>query len=75
MTLFAYGETGSGKTHTMSFVTEHFLADLVAKGREYEQFSVRLAMVEIENEKIYDLSAHQRTNLSILNYQVKGAKW
>lgn len=78
VTLFAYGETGSGKTHTMAYITDRFIADLLSQARFYDAFRVEMSMVEIENERIYDLACRrgaERPNLSILNYKVKGAHW
>ncbi|KAG1673663.1 hypothetical protein FOA52_013328 [Chlamydomonas sp. UWO 241] len=56
-TVFAYGQTGSGKTHTMRSMMEHassaiFEHILSEPGRE---FAVRLAVLEIYNEEVYDM--------------------
>ena len=60
VTIFAFGETGSGKTHTMEYITDRLLSDIWSQKRFYDTFNVQLSMVEIENEKIYDLSAKTR---------------
>jgi hypothetical protein len=59
----------------MEYITDRLLSDIWSQKRFYDSFSVRLTMVEIENEKIYDLTSKARISLSILNYQVKGANW
>jgi hypothetical protein len=78
VTLFAYGETGSGKTHTMSYIADRFIADLLTHRQFYDTFALEVSMVEIENERIYDLArrgADRGPALSILNYRVQGAQW
>lgn len=74
LTLFAYGETGSGKTYTMSALTRRFLAELLSRRPDYDRFELSISMVEIDNERIYCLLSQERRPLSIMNYQVKGAK-
>eukprot|EP00873_Tetraselmis_striata_P007764 jgi/Tetstr1/428028/TSEL_000173.t1 len=74
LSIFAYGETGSGKTYTMSALTRRFLGELLARRPEYDRFELSISMVEIDNEKIYCLLSQERRPLSIMNYQVKGAK-
>eukprot|EP00191_Tetraselmis_sp_GSL018_P016210 CAMPEP_0177585376 /NCGR_PEP_ID=MMETSP0419_2-20121207/4457_1 /TAXON_ID=582737 /ORGANISM="Tetraselmis sp., Strain GSL018" /LENGTH=182 /DNA_ID=CAMNT_0019075099 /DNA_START=107 /DNA_END=652 /DNA_ORIENTATION=+ len=75
ISLFAYGETGSGKTYTMSYLTSRFICEVLRRKQEYDSFEVVLSMVEIDNERIYDLLGSDRKNLTILNYEVKGSKW
>jgi Cdc6-like AAA superfamily ATPase len=74
LSIFAYGETGSGKTYTMSYVTRRFLAELLSRRADYDRFEVSISMVEIDNEKIYCLLSEERRPLSIMNYHVKGAR-
>ena len=75
VSLFSYGETGSGKTYTMSYLTLRFLTELLKRRGSYDDFSVSVGMVEIDQERIYDLLSSERASLSIMNHQVKGAKW
>lgn len=75
LSIFAYGETGSGKTYTMSSLTLRFLTELLLQKGEYDDFAVSISMVEIDNERIYDLLSTEHVNLTIMNNKVKGAKW
>jgi hypothetical protein len=75
-TIFAYGQTGTGKTHTMdgdrnsstqkgvmprSF--EHIFT--VIKGTEGKQYLVRCSMLELYNEEIIDLLSKSDEKLKI----------
>lgn len=73
MCIFTYGQTSSGKTHTMKGLEsepgviplslQHLFEQLEAKqGIEY---SVKINYVEIYNETINDLLKHGNTNLDI----------
>ncbi len=72
-TIFAYGQTSSGKTHTMlgseedQGVTpraiEHVLRH--AASSKTRTFHVRASYVEIYNDKIHDLQNAARTDLAI----------
>mmetsp|Transcript_12382 Transcript_12382/g.18481 ORF Transcript_12382/g.18481 Transcript_12382/m.18481 type:complete len:1791 (+) Transcript_12382:2-5374(+) len=72
-TIFAYGQTSSGKTHTMMGVIGHddlegltprlirSLFHRIDKGREKgNTFLITLSYLEIYNERVYDLLAHTR---------------
>jgi len=75
VSLFSYGETGSGKTYTMSYLTLRFLSELLRRRSSYDEFRVTVGMVEIDQERIYDLLGKDKKSLSIMNHQIKGAKW
>lgn len=57
-TIFAYGQTGTGKTHTASGILSHCFAHIfgfIAKSAKNSQFLVRASYYEIYNEEIRDL--------------------
>ena len=57
-TIFAYGQTGTGKTHTSNGVLNHCFAHIfgfIAKSANDTQFLVRASYYEIYNEEIRDL--------------------
>ena len=79
-TIFAYGQTGTGKTHTMegdrynstnkgiiprSF--EHIFT--VIKGTTEKQFLVRVSMLELYNEEVRDLLAKSDEKLKLRRNQ------
>jgi hypothetical protein len=63
-TVFAYGPTGAGKTHTMlgtssqpglMLLTLVDLFRLIERSREHYRYSVTMSYIEIYNECLYDL--------------------
>lgn len=57
-TIFAYGQTGTGKTYTASgILTQSFnhIFDFIARSANDTQFLVRASYYEIYNEDIRDL--------------------
>lgn len=72
-TIFAYGQTSSGKTHTMlgdpadpgltPLAIRHVLRTVTAS--KTRQYLVRVAYVEIYNDKIRDLMNPQRGDLAV----------
>jgi len=76
-TIFAYGQTGTGKTHTMEGKSEpKELMGIIPRSFEHifeqidnlshKQFLVRVQMLEIYNEKIRDLlSGNPNNNLEL----------
>ncbi|XP_076452452.1 uncharacterized protein LOC143288036 [Babylonia areolata] len=73
-TLFAYGQSGSGKTYTMSGdkMTPGIIAqamndifDFIEQKPSHE-FLMRASYMEIYNEKIYDLLSKEERNLKII---------
>jgi centromeric protein E len=72
-TIFAYGQTSSGKTHTMKGTTEQpgviplALTELFAAIRleQNRQFLVRVAYLEVYNETVNDLLEAPNQNLEI----------
>lgn len=77
-TILAYGQTGSGKTHTMNGpdigneeqkgIIPRIVGGVFQKiesAPEEVEFTVRVSMIEIYNEKIRDLIDIKKTNLKI----------
>ena len=71
-TIFAYGQTGTGKTFTMEGVNEppelrgiiprafHHIFDLIdSRGGQTTEFLVRASYLEIYNEEVRDLLSRQ----------------
>jgi kinesin family protein C2/C3 len=77
--IFAYGQTGSGKTHTMSG-PDHCIGinrralcrlfEIVDERKETEQCTVEVAVLEIYNEEIRDLT-RSRAEAASLSFDVK----
>ncbi|XP_012573723.1 kinesin-like protein KIN-7G isoform X3 [Cicer arietinum] len=64
--IFAYGQTSSGKTYTMSGITGYFLQH---KERE---FVLKFSAMEIYNESVRDLLSTDSTPLRLLDDPEKG---
>ncbi|KAI9908900.1 hypothetical protein PsorP6_014760 [Peronosclerospora sorghi] len=71
--IFAYGQTGAGKTHTMQgtlsdkglyYRAIELIYSLVGQQQPVYDFQVQMQMVEIYNEEIYDLLALAPRNSS-----------
>ena len=84
-TIFAYGQTASGKTHTMTgpsiFDEEdrgiiprmvNTVFDKIDNASEDIEFTVKVSMVEIYMEKLKDLLDPTKTNLKIHEEKGKG---
>uniref|UniRef100_A0A182QAB4 Kinesin motor domain-containing protein n=1 Tax=Anopheles farauti TaxID=69004 RepID=A0A182QAB4_9DIPT len=76
-TIFAYGQTSSGKTYTMIGndrepgvvpLTAHEIFEQIKKIKE-RQFLIRVGFIEIYNEKVHDLLNTANTNLKIVENQ------
>lgn len=73
-TLFAYGQTSSGKTYTMSGITEYAIADVynyMEKHNERE-FHLKFSAMEIYNESVRDLLSADTTPLRLLDDPERG---
>ncbi|KAL0378379.1 UNVERIFIED_CONTAM: Kinesin-like protein KIN-7H [Sesamum radiatum] len=72
--VFAYGQTSSGKTFTMTGVTEYAIADIyeyVQKHPERE-FVLKFSAMEIYNESVRDLLSVDSTPLRLLDDPERG---
>ncbi|XP_050226898.1 kinesin-like protein KIN-7H [Mercurialis annua] len=72
--IFAYGQTSSGKTYTMSGITEYTVADIYDymnkhKAREYV---LKFSAMEIYNESVRDLLSTDTAPLRLLDDPERG---
>ncbi|GAA0147573.1 hypothetical protein LIER_07238 [Lithospermum erythrorhizon] len=72
--IFAYGQTSSGKTYTMSGVTEYTLSDIYDYITKHEsrEFVLKFAAMEIYNECVRDLLTSENTTLRLLDDPERG---
>ncbi|KAL2934118.1 Kinesin-like protein NACK1 [Bienertia sinuspersici] len=75
-TIFAYGQTSSGKTYTMRGITEKAVTDIYhhIMNTPEREFSIRISGLEIYNENVRDLlnSESGGRNLKLLDDPEKG---
>jgi kinesin family member 5 len=83
-TVFAYGQTSSGKTHTMTGIIDSaeqrgviprmvkFIFEKIGNSPSEIEFSVKVSMIEIYMEKIRDLLDPTKTNLKVHEDKAKG---
>uniref|UniRef100_A0A2C9VWH9 Kinesin-like protein n=2 Tax=Manihot esculenta TaxID=3983 RepID=A0A2C9VWH9_MANES len=72
--IFAYGQTSSGKTYTMRGITEYAVADIyeyIDQHKERE-FVLKFSAMEIYNEAVRDLLSTDSTPLRVLDDPEKG---
>ncbi|KAL2490653.1 ATP binding microtubule motor family protein [Abeliophyllum distichum] len=73
-TIFAYGQTSSGKTYTMNGITEYAVADIYdyIKRHEERAFVLKFSAMEIYNEVVKDLLNSDNTPLRLLDDPDRG---
>ncbi|KAL6345187.1 hypothetical protein AAG906_015670 [Vitis piasezkii] len=72
--IFAYGQTSSGKTFTMSGITEYTMADIydhIERHKERE-FLLKFSAMEIYNESVRDLLSSDTAPLRLLDDPERG---
>ncbi|KAF6169457.1 hypothetical protein GIB67_004738 [Kingdonia uniflora] len=72
--IFAYGQTSSGKTYTMTGITEHTVADIFDYIQRHEEraFVLKFSAMEIYNEALRELLSGDGTPLRILDDPERG---
>ncbi|XP_062076906.1 kinesin-like protein KIN-7E [Humulus lupulus] len=72
--IFAYGQTSSGKTYTMNGVTEYTVAEIFDYIHRHEEraFVVKFSAIEIYNEAVRDLLSTDNTPLRLLDDPDRG---
>ncbi|VFQ78371.1 unnamed protein product [Cuscuta campestris] len=73
-TIFAYGQTSSGKTYTMNGITEYTVADIYDYMHKHEEraFVLKFSAMEIYNEVVRDLLSSDTSPLRLLDDPEKG---
>ncbi|VFQ82961.1 unnamed protein product [Cuscuta campestris] len=73
-TIFAYGQTSSGKTYTMNGITEYAVADIYDYIQKHEEraFVLKFSAIEIYNEVVRDLLSSDNSPLRLLDDPEKG---
>ncbi|XP_047325518.1 kinesin-like protein KIN-7E [Impatiens glandulifera] len=73
-TIFAYGQTSSGKTYTMIGITEYTVADIYDYIHKHQEraFVLKFSAMEIYNEAVRDLLTSDNTPLRLLDDPEKG---
>ncbi|XP_050366678.1 kinesin-like protein KIN-7E [Argentina anserina] len=72
--IFAYGQTSSGKTYTMNGITEFTVAEIFDYIHRHEEraFVVKFSAIEIYNEAVRDLLSTDNTPLRLLDDPERG---
>ncbi|WCJ35147.1 Kinesin-like protein KIN-7F [Euphorbia peplus] len=73
-TIFAYGQTCSGKTYTMTGITEYAVKDLYAYMAQHKEreFVLKFSAMEIYNEAVRDLLSSDSSPLRVRDDPEKG---
>ncbi|KAK8646450.1 hypothetical protein V6N13_120235 [Hibiscus sabdariffa] len=72
--IFAYGQTSSGKTYTMRGITEYAVSDIYdyIENNEEREFLVKFCAMEIYNEAVRDLLSPDSYPLRVLDDPERG---
>ncbi|PIA55988.1 hypothetical protein AQUCO_00700361v1 [Aquilegia coerulea] len=72
--IFAYGQTSSGKTYTMSGITEFTVEDIYDYVQRHDErtFTLKFSAMEIYNEAVRDLLSSDHTPLRLLDDPERG---
>ncbi|XP_038970744.1 kinesin-like protein KIN-7F isoform X2 [Phoenix dactylifera] len=72
--IFAYGQTSSGKTYTMTGITQYSIADIYdyIEKHEEREFVLKFSAMEIYNEAVRDLLSTDSSPLRLLDDPERG---